>query len=472
MSIAETTLPAAKASKSPLESIATPAGPTQREQTQWDVALSCAQMGAWDWDVSGNALEWDAQMHAFFGLKPREFSGRFQDFLAMLEPSDRDRVATEMCESLKKPAGYDGEFHLLAVRGEPVRTIRARGKVHMDASGNAMHMTGVCWDATERRATEEALARRRNFFSALMDNIPDHIYFKDLNSRFIAVNRAMAEWAAVRRPMDLIGKSDFDLFTAEHAERALHDEMKIMATGDPIVNLEEKETWPNGEITWVSTTKMPLRDPHNDDRIIGTFGLSRDITEKKRGEVQLALLADEVTAKNAALEEDLETARELQAALLPQRFPRFPRNAARGEGAIHFFPFYRASAKVSGDFFDVFDIENDVAGLFICDVMGHGARAALVAAIVRTLVGSLRDTWSDPGEFLADLNTSLCAALRPSRIPLFVSASYVVADLGRGELRSAHAGHHNPVRITDAGVHSAAPLNGVKPGPALGLFES
>ncbi len=124
-------------------------------------------------------------------------------------------------------------------------------------------------------------------------------------------------------------------------------------------------------------------------RVIGTFGISRDITARKRAEEEFERVAGELRRKNQALEEDLEMARELQSALLPQQFPRFPRGATEAESAIHFHHFYRPSTAVSGDFFDVFEIQENVAGLFICDVMGHGVRAALVASILRALVNEL-----------------------------------------------------------------------------------
>ena len=162
------------------------------------------------------------------------------------------------------------------------------------------------------------------------------------------------------------------------------DEREIIRTGKPIIDLEEKETWPDREDTWVSTTKMPLRDAQGN--IIGTFGISRDITEKKRAAEKLARLTEELRAKNESLEEDLEMARELQSALLPRRFPNFPHQATEENSAVRFYPFFRPSTIVSGDFFDVLDIADDKAGLFICDVMGHGVRAALVAAIVRSVV--------------------------------------------------------------------------------------
>lgn len=118
----------------------------------------------------------------------------------------------------------------------------------------------------------------------LLESLPDSIYFKDLHSRFIRVNQAMAHKICGAEPAALIGRTDFDFFTADHARPAYESEQEIIATGQPIIDLEEKETWPDGHVTWVSTTKMALRD--RDGRIIGTFGISRDITSRKLAELQ------------------------------------------------------------------------------------------------------------------------------------------------------------------------------------------
>src|SRR6201981_3218760 len=182
--------------------------------------------------------------------------------------------------------------------------------------------TGISSGSSELSEMENALARERFLLKTLMDSLPDNIYFKDRESRFIAVNRAAVSWFGLKDADQVLGKTDADLFAPEHAQAALRDEQEILRTGRPLVNLEEKEVWPNGHETWVSTSKLPLRDPKGD--IIGTFGLSRDITEKKRAEEKLAALARELREKNEALEQDLEMARELQQAMLPHRYPRFP----------------------------------------------------------------------------------------------------------------------------------------------------
>lgn len=126
----------------------------------------------------------------------------------------------------------------------------------------------------------ESLTREQYLLRALMDTVSDHIYFKDTQSRFIRVNKSHADLFGLKDPADAVGKSDFDFFTDLHAGQAFNDEQRILQTGEPILNFEEMETWPEGRITWVSTTKAPLRDGQG--RIIGTFGISRDITDRKR----------------------------------------------------------------------------------------------------------------------------------------------------------------------------------------------
>ena len=142
--------------------------------------------------------------------------------------------------------------------------------------------TGIIRDITERKRAEEALVQEQYLMNMLMANVPDHIYFKDTDSRFIRISNDHAKKFGLSNPTQAIGKTDFDFFKEEHARPAFEDEQTIIRTGKPIVGIEEKETWPDGRETWVSTTKMPLRD--KEGNIIGTFGISRDITDQKQAE--------------------------------------------------------------------------------------------------------------------------------------------------------------------------------------------
>ena len=443
------------------------------EADRVNLALSAAKIGTWDFDVPAALMWWDERMHSLFGLAPGAFTGSHEDFLALLHEEDRQKIGGEFARAAAARTHMDTDFRVSWPSDGSEHLLRMRSRPYCDDDTKVSRIVGVAWDITERCKTELTLAKERNLLKTLMDHLPYAIYFKDLDSRFIAVSQAMTRLFGEANAEQIIGKTDHNFFSTEHAEGALADERRIIRTGRPIIDYEEKETWPDRDDTWVSTTKMPLRDAQG--KIIGTFGISRDITEKKRAAERLAQLTEELRAKNESLEQDLEMARELQSSLLPQRFPNFPHHATAEHSAVHFYPFFRPSMIVSGDFFDVFDISDEKAGLFICDVMGHGVRAALVAAIVRSVVTELRPLWTRPGELLIALNRALLETFRNSETTLFASACYVVADLARGQLRYSNAGHPHPLRLArgaNRSVSTASPLDGgQRPGPALGIFQ-
>jgi len=141
---------------------------------------------------------------------------------------------------------------------------------------------GIWWDITGQQTSIGKMAEQSYFLNALMENLPDNVYFKDTKSRFLLVSKTMAKHLGASTPEEVVGKTDFDFFTDEHAEPAFRDEQRIIRSGRPIIDLEEKDSHADGRLHWVSTTKVPLRNQAG--RIIGTFGLSRDITDRKRAE--------------------------------------------------------------------------------------------------------------------------------------------------------------------------------------------
>jgi PAS domain S-box-containing protein len=119
----------------------------------------------------------------------------------------------------------------------------------------------------------------RFLLDTFLETTPDSIYFKDSESRFVRASRSLMTRLGVSRDEEILGKTDFDFFSEEHARQAFEDEQRIIRTGEPLVNIEEKETWEDGREAWVSTSKMPLRDVNGE--IVGTYGVSRDITPEK-----------------------------------------------------------------------------------------------------------------------------------------------------------------------------------------------
>ena len=135
------------------------------------------------------------------------------------------------------------------------------------------------------------LAQERDLLRILLDNAPDHIYFKDTQSRFVKSGKAQARQFGVASADDLLGKSDTDFFSEEHARPAFEDEQRIMRTGEPMIGKIERETWGDGRPdSWVLTSKMPYRNPAGE--IIGTFGISKNITALKQTETELAYERD------------------------------------------------------------------------------------------------------------------------------------------------------------------------------------
>ena len=137
-------------------------------------------------------------------------------------------------------------------------------------------------EIAERRLAEAALVHEQHLMHTLMENLPDTIFFKDAESKFIGINQALAERLALQDPAEAVGKSDFDFFDRAFAERTFQEEQTIMTTGKPIRGAMGRVDWPNHSTTWKLTTKMPLRDTAG--RIIGTFGISHDITERQQEE--------------------------------------------------------------------------------------------------------------------------------------------------------------------------------------------
>ena len=137
-------------------------------------------------------------------------------------------------------------------------------------------------------------ARNLLYTKTLLENIPDNVYFKDKDSRFLMVSKTFIERFGKGDASSILGKSDFDIFTEEHARPAFEAEQHIINTGEPVISLSEKETKMDGTVSWGLTTKIPVRNESGE--IIGTLGVTKDITRLKETELALS------RARDAALE--------------------------------------------------------------------------------------------------------------------------------------------------------------------------
>lgn len=352
---------------------------------------------------------------------------------------------------------------------ENVRAVR-------DRQGQLRFYEGTVEDITERRRHEEELRNSETLYHSLVETLPQNIFRKNLNEQFTFANQRFCQTLG-RELKDIIGKTDFDFFPAELAAKYQKDDQLIIETGKLFETVEENQP-PGGDKLYVNVVKTPLCDASG--RIIGLQGIFWDITEKRRAEdalklanAELARSREELRLRNDQMEEDLRMAREIQQAIIPQQFPCFPINATDRDDRFLFTHRYLPTGAVGGDFFNIRQVSDSKIGVFICDVMGHGVRSALITAILRALVEELTPHTLDPGELLAQINRDLRSILKQSGTPLFTTAFYLIADLSTGRAQYANAGHPKPLLLSaQSGIVEPLQNLNQRSNPALGLFDS
>ena len=349
---------------------------------------------------------------------------------------------------------------------ENVRAIR-------DAAGQLLYYEGTVEDVSAQKLTAEKLHDSEHLYHSLVENLPQNIFRKDLDGRFTFANQRFCQTVGI--PLEkILGRTDAELFSAEMAAKYQADDRHVLETGEPFETVETHPLNP-GETLYVQVVKTALRDATQ--KIIGLQGIFWDITARKRAEAQLQdanTTLDRqrgvLKAQNDELQKDLRMACEFQQNLLPHDYPTFPAAQPAATSLLRFHHRYLPNESVGGDFFNVLALSDHEAGVFICDVMGHGVRAALLSAMISGLLEELKPEANDPGKFLTQLNRDLCTMLKRSAAGILTTAFYLIVDLRTGVLRFANAGHPKPFLLRrDAGQLTVMANKDNKGRPALGF---
>ncbi len=345
-----------------------------------------------------------------------------------------------------------------------------------NARGRLLYYEGTVEDITQRRQMEQELRNSESLYHSLVETMPQNVFRKDLLGRFTFANQQYCNHYHCKLE-DILGKTDFDFFPKELAEQYQKDDQRVMQTGQTYEITEEHH--PLGQDKRITrVVKTPLYGA--DGKIIGLQGIFWDVTQQqlaeeriRRANTELARSREELRAKNLLMEENLRMAHEIQAAILPQQYPVFPHDAPPEQSAFQFVHRYQAAESVSGDFFNISALSDNEVGVFICDVAGHGVRAALVTAMIRALVEELKPLAREPGHFLRKLNSDLYSILKSTGSPMLTTAFYLVADWRTGKMRYANAGHPKPLlmRRATGRIEPLAHATG-RSEPALGLFDN
>lgn len=327
-------------------------------------------------------------------------------------------------------------------------------------SGEILGTFGISRDVTNEREMEIKLQRERSLIRTLINLLPARIFVKDNKLRYIFTNREHLNYLGVETEADALGRRLKDFVQSQRAEALTEADRKIVKDGSEFVNLEEFD---EEREKWMLVSKVPLKDESG--HINGLVGLSVDITHQKELEANLK-------AKNDQMESEMVLARALQQTFLPQSYPTFPSEAKASESILRFAHYYIPSSTLGGDFLSVQDLPDGKAAILLCDVMGHGVRAALVTAMLRAITSELEAIAHEPAKFLTEMNRLLHASLTAAPQLIFVTAVYGVIDSVNLQLDYAKAGSHCMMRA-NAGDGYAGQLqdSDYEVGPALGMFE-
>ncbi len=234
----------------------------------------------------GHWLKVNRSLCTITGYQEQELLGRrFHD---ITDPADLEKDLDLLRQLLAgEIPSYEMEKRYFHKLGHRVH-VQLSVSLIRDRQGKPLYFISQIQDISERTHTSASLKLESALLNDLMNTSLDAIYFKDRQSRIIRANPAMARRHGCRDVSELLGLTDFDFFSDDHARQAFEDEQRIMATGEAILDKEEKEGWLDGRLTWVSSTKVPRRGENGE--ITGIIGISRDITDRKNAQFELERL--------------------------------------------------------------------------------------------------------------------------------------------------------------------------------------
>ena len=236
--------------------------------------LAGAPLFVWSTDAAGVYTFAEGRALEPLGIRPADVVRRsvfeiFGDNAAIVEDARR------VLRGEVSQARIDHQGRSIITYAAPVR----------DAAGRLTGMVGVATDITAQTRAEQELAESKQLLQLILDRIPRSIFWKDRNLVYLGCNRQFAQDAGLKSPAEIVGKTDYDLAWKDQADRYRADDRHVIESGEPILDYEEPQTREAGETSWLSTSKIPLRD--RDGGIFAVLGMYEDITSRKQAEIAL-----------------------------------------------------------------------------------------------------------------------------------------------------------------------------------------
>jgi sigma-B regulation protein RsbU (phosphoserine phosphatase) len=418
-------------------------------------------------DTEGRFLAVSHAHAASLGLASPEQAVGKTDFDFFEKSLARQKFADER-DIIRTGLGFIGKEERARSGAGKIRWVMTSKQPLLGDNGEIIGTFGISRDITDMKMAREALEAHHRLLETLIDILPCRIFIKDDEGRIRLTNVAYREAVGIKNASEIEGRRLDELINDPRAGKSADDDEDVLEHGNSILNREEYDASPLGDKRWMLLSKVPLRDA--DGQIQGIVGMAADITVQKEAEARALKAQRELEAKNQQMEAELTVARELQTELMSSSM-----QSVRAELDTH-APFnpgigfhYEPCEFLAGDFFQAIPYSKRSFGLMLCDVMGHGVKAALVTTLIRGLLSDVRSKGLNPAQVLEHLNDRLCPLLDRPPLPRFVTALYGHMDLSTGTIDIASAGH--PWPLLQRRGQETSPLTTELCGPALGFVR-
>jgi sigma-B regulation protein RsbU (phosphoserine phosphatase) len=416
-------------------------------------------------DREGRFLAINRAQASFFRLKnPEEAVGK-SDYDFFEESSARQKDADER-EIVRTGVGFVAKEERSDAL-DAKRWVISTKLPLIGENGEIIGTFGISHDVTDRKNAQEALQAQHTLLRTLIEILPCRIFAKDSAGRLTITNQAYRRVLGVDSELEVAGRRRDEIIQDPSNLRVAKDDELVMTTGVAILNREDLSVMPTGGKRWSLLSKVPLRD--GSGTIVGIVGMSADITSQKDAEARAVRAQKELETRTLQMESEIALAREMQTELMAASIQSV-RDTLNYQApfAPQIAFAYEPSAHLGGDFIHAVPLSSHEFGLLVCDVMGHGVKAALVTTFMRGLLAEVTARDVKPSHVLFALNDRLCSLLDRPAFPRFVTALYATIDISAGRLEVSNAGHPWPLILKNG--RKAHPLSSEESCPALGLI--
>lgn len=420
-------------------------------------------------DLQSRFICANRSMALYFGLKDASDIVGKSDFDFFAPESARKKFEAEQ-EIIRTGVGWSFREER-DVRGDIANNYVISSKLPLrDANGHICGTFGLSRDITKQKTAEREVLRQRRLLETIIQILPCRLFLRNREGQFLLVNEEYRRCLGLPPEFEIVGKRLADIIDDPRVDRILAEDLRVIETGEPIANKLEFDQSFLTDHRWVLTSKVPLRSENGETE--GIVGMSLDITEQKRAEDIARKAKEALQAKNELYEEELLVARQLQEQLMSMGFNEkriYSKRTPQWDFQACYL--YSPSHHLAGDFFYLLPIDETKVGLLVCDVMGHGVKAALVTMLIRGLMSEIPRMLDHPSRVLQHLNETIISLAEDEEFPRFVTAVYMTIDLATGDAAIANAGHPSPIfhhRNQHVTPYEDCPCAII--GPALGLL--